>query len=63
MPEGKLKDLLGHSSKSQFEHYFAFGLDELTELNSADGDDMQGMLYGASLGAMDLPGVSKTIKS
>ena len=62
LPEGKLKDLLGHSSKSQFEHYFAFGLDELTELNSADGDDMQGMLYGASLGAMDLPGVLKKVE-
>lgn len=61
-PEAKLRDLLGHASKGQFEHYFAFGLDELTELSSADGDDMQGRLYSASLGAMDLPGVSKTIR-
>ena len=61
-PESKLRDLLGHTSKGEFEHYFAFGLDELTEISSTDGEEMQGRLYSAALGAMDLAGVLKKIE-
>ena len=60
--ESKLRDLLGHSSKGEFEHYFAFGLDELREINSPDGEEMQGRLYSAALGAMNLAGVQKKLE-
>ena len=61
-PEAKLRDLLGHSSKEMFENYFAFGLDELREMNSSDGEEVRGRIYSAALGAIDLVGAQKTIE-
>jgi uncharacterized protein YhaN len=61
-PESKLRVLLGHSSKEKFENYFAFGLDELREMNSSDGEEMQGLIYSAALGAINVVGAQKIIE-
>ena len=61
-PDAKLRELLGHSSKEVFEKVFAFGLDELQEMNSLDDEEVQGRIYSAGLGVTDLPRVEKTIE-
>ena len=60
--DDQLKKLLGHASPTMFETVFAFGLDELTNLNSLNDDDVSGRIYSAGMGANQLPEALKTLE-
>lgn len=50
-----LRTLLGNTSRDIFENVFAFGLDQLTSIDSLSDQDISNQIYGAGLGAQKLP--------
>lgn len=59
--DDQLRKLLGHASPTMFETVFAFGLDELTDLNSLNDGDVSGRIYSAGMGASQLPEALKAL--
>ena len=52
--EATFNALIGHASETLFRSAFTFDLNDLPRFNDADGD-LAGLLYGASMGAEQLP--------
>lgn len=56
--EGKLQSLLRSTSETLYENVFAFGLDELQQLDSLQTDDVAGHIYSAGMGSGSLSPVA-----
>lgn len=56
--EPKLESLLGHTTETLYENVFAFGLDELQQLDTLQADDVAGHIYSAGMGSGSLSPVA-----
>ncbi len=56
--EAKLESLLRNTSETLYENVFAFGLDELQQLDSLQADDVAGHIYSAGMGSGELSPVA-----
>lgn len=60
-PESTLARILGHAPRTTFESVFAFDLDELQDLDSADDSGIGSQIYSAGTGAARLPQALKQL--
>ncbi len=49
--EAKLQNLLCHTTETLYENVFAFGLDELQQLDTLQADEVAGHIYSAGMGS------------
>ena len=62
VPDSARPALLGHATASTFRSVFAFGLDELQQLESGDDSGINSRIYSAGTGAAQLPQALKQLK-
>ena len=63
VPEAARPALLGHATASTFTSVFAFDLDGLRQLESADDSGISSRIYSAGTGAANLPRALKELKT
>ena len=63
MDDGKplIAELLGHTTGPLFDSVFAFGLGELEDLKKLDSGEVSARIYGAGMGAKELPSLLTSI--